>query len=479
MDTRTLVAGRYRLDRPIAAGGMGEVWRGFDTLLERRVAVKILRRELSDAKPSGDRFAREAKILASLHGPGLVAVYDYGQDASGPRPLRYIVMELIEGTSLAALLAERERLSPDETLRYVAAAAEALAIAHDHGVVHRDIKPANLLIEPGDVLRVVDFGISLAGGEARLTAPGGIMGTPSYVSPEQLSGWEVGSAADLYSLGAVAYECLTGRPPFSTEDPLGAVHMHLYEQPPPLPDDLPPAVVAIVLRCLEKNPKQRWPSALTLAAACREAAARTGDLSAADASAVPSEDDEPTEDLNASARRGRRRRIAFLAVVILALTMAVVVSMWRPWTQASADAPPGAGPVAVRSAAEPSRQPSDASPTPEGTPEGPPEDDTTAASASADEPSGDADSSTDPSVTDATTLATADVLPDVRGMDAGEAMEYLNSLGWTDVRFARTVLLNGSAASGCEILQQTPKPETVHDYDQPVTISYWGFHTCP
>ncbi|WP_133884175.1 serine/threonine protein kinase [Glycomyces sp. NRRL B-16210] len=474
MDARTLVAGRYRLDQPVAAGGMGEVWRGFDMLLERPIAVKILHREFQHTKRSGDRFAREAKTLAGLRGPGLVAVYDYGEDTSGPRPLRYIVMELIEGPSLAAVLAEYGPLTPDQTLRYMAAAAEALAIAHDQGVIHRDVKPANLLIEPGDQLRMVDFGISLADGEDRLTAPGGIMGTPSYVSPEQLSGWEVDGAADLYSLGAVAYECLTGRPPFSTEDPLGVVHMHLYEEPPPLPDGLPPAVAAIVMRCLEKNPKKRWPSATALAAACRTAVG-TGDLVAAPPGV------EPTEELVASDCRGSRsRRVVFLAMVILVLIMVGAVSMWRPWVRASADAPPEPGSAVGRSAAEPSRPSSGASPTPEDGSEASSENEVAAASSEESANSSeDAETAFDATETAAAPLASEDVLPDVRGMEALEAREYLNSLGWTEVEFASTILLNGSTAKGCEILQQNPKPDTVHAFDQPVTISYWGLHDCP
>src|SRR5690606_15967056 len=134
-----------------------------------------------------DRFGREARILASLRGPGLVEVYDYGQDSSSGRSVRYIVMELVEGTSLADVLDRRGPLGPEEALRYVAATAEVLAVAHGRGVVHRDVKPANLLIEPDGRLRLVDFGISLTDGAARLTLPGGILGTTSYVAPEQLN----------------------------------------------------------------------------------------------------------------------------------------------------------------------------------------------------------------------------------------------------------------------------------------------------
>ncbi|WP_158299698.1 serine/threonine protein kinase [Glycomyces paridis] len=445
----TLVAGRYRLDGPIATGGMGEVWRGFDMLLERRVAVKVLHRGLDDSPRAQDRFAREAKILAALRGPGLVEVYDCGEDASGRRKLRYIVMELVEGVPLSALLAERGPLPAEETLRYVAAAAEALAVAHGGGVVHRDVKPGNLLVESDGRLRVVDFGISLTDGEARLTSADGIMGTPSYVSPEQLAGREVGGAADLYSLGAVAYECLTGRPPFDAEDPRGIVHSHLYEEPPPLPESVPPAVAAIVARCLRKDPAERWASAAELAAACRRA--------------------KRSEEAPAEAR-GRRVPRAVYLVAALVLVLAVV-AVWQHWPPSGADAESGAPAVAFRSTERPS---------------GP----GVRAAESVDEPSQEpsvaagatalpVETTSDPGGGDESSPAVGGTLPDVVGMDAAEARDHLNELGWTDVRIASTLLFSGPQPQGCEIVSQRPEAGSEADFDEAVDLAYWGLHECP
>lgn len=468
MDIGSLVAERYRLDRPIAAGGMGEVWRGFDTLLERRVAVKILHRSDGDPDRLGDRFFREARILASLRGPGLVEVYDYGRDSSSGRPVRYIVMELVEGTSLADVLDRRGPLPPDETLRYLAATAEVLEVTHGGGVVHRDIKPANLLIEPDGRLRLVDFGISLTDGGARLTRPGGILGTTSYVSPEQLNGREVGGGADLYSLGAVAYECLAGRPPFAAEDPLGVVRMHLYEEPPPLPDGLPPAVVEIVMRCLRKDPQQRWPSAAALASSCRLAAdagvptevvaARTG------------------QDGGDSAGRHRRRSRPTLLLIAVALVLAAVgLLLLRQFSVSEVEPPAEAGAAGIdRSTSE---APAAASGSPEEAEE--PSAEPAASSHEPSTPSETDEASPRPSETGDATPATGDVLPDVLGVDVSEAQEYLNSLGWTDVRIVSTLLLSESQPEDCEVVSQNPKPDTVVEYDDPVRIAYWGLHDCP
>ena len=462
MEIGTLVAGRYRLEGPIAAGGMGQVWRAFDTLLERRVAVKILHRRDGAPDRLGDRFSREARTLAGLRGPGLVEIYDYGQDTSSGRSLRYIVMELVEGSSLADLLDRRVRLGPDETLRYVAATAEALALAHGSGVVHRDVKPSNLLIEPGGRLRLVDFGISLTDGASRLTLPGGILGTASYAAPEQLDGREVDGAADLYSLGAVAYECLAGRPPFVAEDPLGVVQMHLHDQPPPLPDGLPPAVVAIVMRCLRKHPEKRWPSASSLAAACRLAVG-TADFTSAAA-------DRSARGESAGRHRRRSRSAVFLIAGIVALTAISLISL-RQLALPTAVAPSAEAAGTGRAA---SGESTAASTTPEATeePEAEPVSSTgepsTAAEAERPEPS-----------QSSPTTETGGPLPDVLGMDSAAAREHLNSLGWSDVRIVSTLLPGGPHLEECEVVSQHPEPDQVVEFDQPVRISYWGLHDCP
>lgn len=460
MDTGSLVAGRYRLDLPIAAGGMGEVWRGYDLLLERPVAVKLLHRAHRQSREARDRFAREAKTLAGLRGPGLVEVYDYGEDPY-LRTVRFIVMELVDGTSLATLIEERGTLTVEETLRFVGATAETLALAHRNGVVHRDIKPGNLLVESDGRLRVVDFGISQAEGDDRLTLVGDIMGTPSYIAPEQLSGGRVSGAADIYSLGVVAYECLSGRRPFIAADPRGVAHQHLHRRPPPLPESLPPAVTALVMRCLEKEPDARWPSAEALAAACRVAA---------DATPVPGgtgPSSAPTVRL--------RRQLPWLAAVALTpvLVLAAVLAMWHPWTPVRADteleadaataespsAPVTAGATLDAVSGAPSAESSELAEA------------TTVPAADEGRP--------DPADPAGTTAALAAALPDVVGMDATEARAHLGSLGWTDVRVVPTLLFDGPAPEACEIVSQQPKPDTAVGYGDPVKIAYWGLHDCP
>ncbi|MCD0444724.1 protein kinase [Glycomyces sp. A-F 0318] len=285
MDSGTLIAGRYRLERVIASGGMGSVWRAQDERLERDVAVKVLHPGLDGAQRPKDRFEREAKALASLKGPGCVEVYDFGEEADGDRDVLYLVMELVEGVSLAELLHSEQRLDPARTMRIVAEAAEALAAAHQRGIVHRDVKPGNILIDADDRVRVVDFGISLLAHRPRLTPTDGVLGTAPYVSPEQLRDKGVTGASDLYSLGAVAYECLTGAPPFDAADPASIIHGHLYSEPPALPGHVPAAIAGVVTRTLRKAPEERWPSGEVLAAACR--AATTGEHPVAAAEAGP------------------------------------------------------------------------------------------------------------------------------------------------------------------------------------------------
>ena len=208
---------RYRLTARIAAGGMGEVWRGTDELLGRAVAVKLLSDRHAADEQFRARFRAEARYAASLSHPGIARVYDYGESAVGPagngRPgtsTAYLVMELVEGEPLSATLA-RGRMSTGAALDVVAQAASALAAAHEAGIVHRDVKPGNLLITPEGQVKITDFGIARAALAAQLTQSGMVMGTAQYVSPEQATARPVTTATDIYSLGVVGYECLAGR----------------------------------------------------------------------------------------------------------------------------------------------------------------------------------------------------------------------------------------------------------------------------
>jgi eukaryotic-like serine/threonine-protein kinase len=253
-----LLAGRYRLTDRIAAGGMGEVWRGEDELLNREVAVKLLPTGRAGDEAFLARFRAEARYAASLSHPGIARVYDYGESSEFGGA--YLIMELVHGEPLSAILARAGRLSADATLDIVSQAARALDAAHQAGIVHRDIKPGNLLVAAGGTTKITDFGIATAVAAAQashLTETGMVMGTAMYVSPEQATGAPVNAASDIYSLGVVAYECLAGRPPFTASEPLAIAFAHKHEPVPPLPADVPEPVADLVYHMLAKTPEER------------------------------------------------------------------------------------------------------------------------------------------------------------------------------------------------------------------------------
>jgi eukaryotic-like serine/threonine-protein kinase len=256
--TGYLLAGRYRLTDRIAAGGMGEVWRGEDELLNRAVAVKLLPTGRAGDEAFLARFRAEARYAASLSHAGIARVYDYGESAEFGGA--YLIMELVKGEPLSAILARAGRLSPDATLDIIGQAARALDAAHQAGIVHRDIKPGNLLVAAGGTTKITDFGIATAMRAAQashLTETGMVMGTAMYVSPEQATGAPVDASSDIYSLGVVAYECLAGHVPFTATDPLAIAYAHKHAPVPPLPPDVPPPVADLVYDMLAKTPAER------------------------------------------------------------------------------------------------------------------------------------------------------------------------------------------------------------------------------
>ncbi|SCL59848.1 serine/threonine protein kinase [Micromonospora citrea] len=257
---------RYRLDERIASGGMGDVWRGTDQVLGRTVAVKSLLPALLDDPDFAERFRGEARTMATINHPGVVDVYDFGND----QQIAFLVMEYVEGDALSATLARVGRLTPARTMALVAQAADALHAAHVKGIVHRDVKPGNLLVRPNGTLVLTDFGIARSELVAQLTAAGSVLGTASYISPEQATGGVATPASDVYALGVVAYQCLAGRRPFEGENPLEIAMRHVRETPRPLPADIPPPVRAVVERALAKDPAARWPSAAALAGVARQ-----------------------------------------------------------------------------------------------------------------------------------------------------------------------------------------------------------------
>ena len=272
-------ARRYVLESRIATGGMGEVWSARDTVLDRPVAVKVLKAEYADDALFRTRFETEARHAAALHHPGIASVFDYGAstlDDGSATTRPYLVMELVEGQPLSALLRPDAPLDPEVAQQLLAQAADALGVAHAAGIVHRDVKPANLLVTPDRRVKVTDFGIARAAEGMALTQTGEVMGTPAYISPEQAEGGTATAASDVYSLGVVAFECLVGRKPFTADTPVGTAIAHLREPVPELPDRVPAALAGVVRRALAKSPAERYPDGAAFARALRAPSADDG-----------------------------------------------------------------------------------------------------------------------------------------------------------------------------------------------------------
>jgi serine/threonine-protein kinase len=270
LNAGTTLGGRYRLDERIAGGGMGDVWRGTDEVLGRTVAVKVLLPALLEEAGFAERFRGEARTMATINHPGVVDIYDYGSENG----TAFLIMEYIEGDALSRTLSRVGRLTPARTMALVAQAADALHAAHEKGIVHRDVKPGNLLVRPNGTLVLTDFGIARSAAVGQLTAAGSVLGTASYISPEQASGAGATRLSDVYALGVVAYQCLAGVRPFEGENPLEIAMRHVRDAPPPLPADIPPAVRQVVERAMAKDPAARWPTAAALGQVARQTAAQ-------------------------------------------------------------------------------------------------------------------------------------------------------------------------------------------------------------
>src|SRR5829696_259696 len=258
------LAGRYELIAPIGSGGMASVWRARDLRLGRQVAVKLLRPEYAEDDEFVRRFEVEARHAASLAHPNVASVYD--TDVEGDQ--RFIVMELVDGPTVGDVIAERGRIEPLVAVGIAAAAARALAAAHRRGLIHRDVKPANLLLGRDGRVRLADFGIARALTASRVTMPGTVLGSIPYLSPEQARGDDATAGGDIFSLGVVLFEMLTGRLPWEADTPAAMATMRL-NVPAPLPSAvasrLPPGLDAIVSRALEVDPEKRYPSARVFA----------------------------------------------------------------------------------------------------------------------------------------------------------------------------------------------------------------------
>ncbi|MCM4079646.1 serine/threonine-protein kinase [Paractinoplanes hotanensis] len=258
---------RYRLVDRIGAGGMGEVWRGVDEVLGRPVAVKAMLPAVAGDPEFARRFLAEATAMARVNHPAVTSIHDYGRS----HDVTYLVMEFVEGESLAQALARSGRMTPEATMRVIAQAADGLQAIHDQGLVHRDIKPANLMIRRDGAVLITDFGIARHDDASRLTASGAILGTPSYLSPEQVLGQPATARSDVYSLGLTAYECLAGQRPFEGDNPYAVALQRIQSAPRTIGVQLPAPILAVVERALATDPAHRWPTAAALADAARAA----------------------------------------------------------------------------------------------------------------------------------------------------------------------------------------------------------------
>jgi serine/threonine-protein kinase len=256
-----LLAGRYQVEEELGRGGMAKVFRGTDTVLGRPVAIKVLAPHFAEDLNFVARFRREAQAAARLNHPNLVGVYDTGSDDG----VHYIVMEYVDAKTLADYLAGGGRIMPDRAIELAEAVCRALSVAHAHGVIHRDIKPANIMVTARGEVKVTDFGIArMTEGADTIAQTAAVLGTASYLSPEQARGEPVDQRTDIYSLGVVLYEMVTGRPPFSGDTPVAVASKHVLEQPKPpskLNPDVPAALDAVIMKALAKNPANRYQTA--------------------------------------------------------------------------------------------------------------------------------------------------------------------------------------------------------------------------
>jgi serine/threonine-protein kinase len=332
----SIVDGRYRVLQRLGSGGMADVWLAEDAHLQRRVALKVLHKRFAQDHEFVERFRREAEAAAGLQHPNIVAVFDRGEFEG----TYYIAMQYVEGHTLKQLI--DAGLSPEQAVPLIRQVLEAARFAHQHGIVHRDLKPQNVIVNAEGVAAVTDFGIARAG-VSEITQTGSVMGTPHYLSPEQAQGMETTAVSDLYSIGVILYEALTGRVPFEGESAV-AVAMKQVSQTPQRPSSInprvSPALDAAVMRALEKDPGQRFQSADAFIAALDQALREPGAPGGGTAAfaplppvvAMPVEVEEVEDPEEAARRRRNRILLGVLAAVLLGALIGYLAARSSPAT---------------------------------------------------------------------------------------------------------------------------------------------------
>jgi serine/threonine-protein kinase len=315
---RRCLGDRYELHQLIAAGGMGQVWRGTDVALHRPVAIKVLRSEYTGDPSFLARFRAEAQHAASLSHPNIAAVFDYGeevaQDGTG-ETMAYLVMELVEGEPLSALVAREGPLDTATTLSLLRQTAFGLGEAHRAGMVHRDVKPGNILVRPDGAVKITDFGIAWSARSVALTRTGQVIGTPQYLSPEQAEGRLASPASDVYALGLIGYECLSGHPAFDGDNAVTIALKQVRQDPEPLPGELPADVRQLIGRALVKDPAGRLADGSAFAAAIDDILAGRPLPAAPPTVAVPA----PGPSVARPPAPRRRNRAAMVLLPVLGL----------------------------------------------------------------------------------------------------------------------------------------------------------------
>jgi eukaryotic-like serine/threonine-protein kinase len=362
-----VLADRYAVGELLGRGGMAEVYLATDRLLDRHVAVKVLGSWLANDGTFVERFRREALAAARISHPNLVAVFDAGSEED----LHYIVMEHVPGGTLADVLRREGRIASHRAAGIAASVGDALRVAHAAGIVHRDVKPANVMVTPDGRIKLMDLGIARGIEGESITRASSILGTAGYVSPEQARGDRVDHRSDIYSLGCVLYEMLTGRQPFEADDPVAVAYKHVHEPPQPptsLEASIPPALEATVLRAMEKDPASRFPSVADMTSALTDGTALVAPIEGTRPLPPAGATTRPTEPLpRRTDRRSPRRRTVPVLLLLAALALlgglAFALFGGDPRSDRGATRSPGSSASASPSRSSPSASRSSPSPT--------------------------------------------------------------------------------------------------------------------